>query len=1618
VKIAGRYDVEAEVARGGQGVVVRVRTADGGRRALKIAASPSPAARALVLAEHEALARLRHPALPAVDEVGALDHAYGDLPAGSPFVVVEWIEGIAIDRAVIADGAIGRTAWDVAADVAGALAVIHAAGVLHRDVAPGNVLVRAAASAGGAIAALVDLGLAASAGANTGAGDVRGTPAYLAPEALAGRAEARSDLYGLGVTLWRLCAGRAPFAGDGVGDVVRAVLRDPLPPAPRVPDALADLIARLTARDPDARPATALAVLDELDAIAGAIVPAPAPRARPALRPPRRPLPLAGRDAALATIGRTLATPGGSARVIGAPGAGARAVVGEAIRRYLVDELGAGGARGLVAGSLDEVAAQLGVAARVPAVLAAARIAPAPTVVWLADGPALAAASAALETPTRSILLCAELATAPAALPGVVDVAIGRVEPAVLAALVGELVGRPPPPGWLAALDRRAGGLPAVAADLVAAAAEAGGDPYASDPDLLAADSAIALALRGLARRPEAERALVEAIAVWGGAAPADAALATAEATAADLGALAADGLVAIARDRVALAPGLAEAVVEGMTPGERKELAIRGAAWCAATDADAVTHARLAAQLPAAPARAAVLVAAARERLAADPAEAAGFARAAAAEPGHRALAGELAARAALAAGRYAEAIADAEAAGAAGASPRDTKLTIARAAQRLGDLPRAIAQLEAIAAPDDDEVIGALARLLIARGDSGRARELAGAGGKDHAGSPRTEAAGLAAYYEGDIDVADAIFARLEAGAAAANDQRVVGRALSLRGMVAQRRGDLVAACDRYGRAAAAMREVGDAHSAAVAELNLGTALAERGRFAEALPALTAAARRLTALGARAESAAAEFNRGNSLLGLGQLDQAAEAAARAASADEAPTMAAYARLLAGDVRRRRGDLAGAGVEYAAGLALARSRGGPEAVLAALVAIAESGGGDARTWRDAEAAATTDDDRDRIALARARAALRRDVAGADAGGAGPPDGALAEATRAVADRAQAADRLDRAWRAHALAAALAARGGGDGRPAARAAVELHDRLIAAAAPAWRAAMAADPERVAIAALVDPPPPDPRAAARAQRGDVSELRRLLAVSRRLNSETSLERLLDEVIDTAIELTAAERGFLLLYQPQPGGEDALAPVVARNFAAADLADAGTSLSRSIAERAALTGEPVITVDAGVDERFGDAASVAALRLRSVMAVPLRQKGRVIGCLYVDHRLRGGAFDDHAAALLLELGDVAAVAIDNARLADDLRRRTDEVDRLNTRLAADLEERDVELARVKAALPADRDRLRHRYAGIIGRSPAVVGMLQLVDRAAESSLPAVIVGESGTGKELVARALHDHGPRRDRAFVAVNCSAVPEPLLESELFGHVRGAFTGADRDRRGLFEVADGGTLFLDEVADTGPAMQAKLLRVLQDGVLRRVGDHKTRQVDVRVVVAAQRPLAELVGDGRFREDLRYRLDVLSIAVPPLRTRDSDLPLLVAHLLAKLVPDRAPPRLTRGAERALAAHRWPGNVRELENALARAVALAGDVIDVHDLPESVVASANKSPSPLVAPDADLRLKPAVLATERAYLAAALERANNNQTVAARLLGLSRFGLQKKIKRLETEADDDE
>ena len=341
--------------------------------------------------------------------------------------------------------------------------------------------------------------------------------------------------------------------------------------------------------------------------------------------------------------------------------------------------------------------------------------------------------------------------------------------------------------------------------------------------------------------------------------------------------------------------------------------------------------------------------------------------------------------------------------------------------------------------------------------------------------------------------------------------------------------------------------------------------------------------------------------------------------------------------------------------------------------------------------------------------------------------------------------------------------------------------------------------------------------------------------------------------------------------------------------------------------------------------------------------------------------------------------------------------------------------------VRRAREVLSLRAENARLRTELAGdfrgLIGDSPPLREVVRVIRRAAPTDATVLVTGESGTGKELVARQLHDESPRRAKPFVALNCSALPAELVESELFGHVKGAFTGADRDREGMFEAANGGTLFLDEIGDLAVPAQAKLLRALEERVVTRVGATAPRPVDVRVIAATNQPLDRMIEDARFREDLLYRLRVVTIELPPLRERREDLLPIAVHLVADLAARHGRPVLdiADDARRALLSWDWPGNVRELRNALERAVVMtSGDAIRAADLPPHMRESA----APLRADEAVLADLPfveardrAVDAFERAYLTAALERHGGNVSATARALGLHRQSLQKMLKRLE-------
>ena len=304
----------------------------------------------------------------------------------------------------------------------------------------------------------------------------------------------------------------------------------------------------------------------------------------------------------------------------------------------------------------------------------------------------------------------------------------------------------------------------------------------------------------------------------------------------------------------------------------------------------------------------------------------------------------------------------------------------------------------------------------------------------------------------------------------------------------------------------------------------------------------------------------------------------------------------------------------------------------------------------------------------------------------------------------------------------------------------------------------------------------------------------------------------------------------------------------------------------------------------------------------------------------------------------------------------------------------------------------------------HSRIVARSPAMHALFRRVARFAAADAPVVILGESGTGKEVVARALHGNSSRRDRPFLAVNVAALPSELLESELFGHVRGAFTGASAAKRGLFEAADGGTLFLDEIAEMPLALQAKLLRVLQDGEVRRVGDTRSFGVDTRVVCATHRELGEQVRRGLFREDLYYRLKVLTVRVPPLRERGEDILPLAEQFLRD--EGHLEVRVSPEAAQVLTAYGWPGNVRELASAVKHGVALgAGALIRPEDLPEELLRGTVRS-RPESAREIDLR---SLLEVEREHILRVLDACQGSQAEAARVLGIGRNTLWRKLRR---------
>ncbi|HSI05778.1 MAG TPA: sigma 54-interacting transcriptional regulator, partial [Myxococcota bacterium] len=850
-----------------------------------------------------------------------------------------------------------------------------------------------------------------------------------------------------------------------------------------------------------------------------------------------------------------------------------------------------------------------------------------------------------------------------------------------------------------------------------------------------------------------------------------------------------------------------------------------------------------------------------------------------------------------------------------------------------------------------------------------------------------------GLVDFYRGRIKDAERRLRRASRLVEPKADPVGAASIATSRGLAAHKSGKLSRALLHYRRAYRLSRAAGDVTRLPARLLNLGTAAQDAGRLAAAHAHYQEAATLAARVGSDRDRVRVGFNIANLAIQIGALDSAARwLKLTTPLAAERGMRVEVARLHLLDAEI---GIANESFDHARA-ALARfaefrgERDGQMARHAALVhaklALLE---GDVLHARLAVSDLDLTDAEAALVAARIEACDR----------GAPPGRAVELATRAM----RGSPLLD--WQVALVQAELAERAGDD--------LGLDD-AVAVARVNFRRALAALPrEHIGDYQRV---PANAREVARLSSlwakargsGASSLLERVLRINRKLNECADLDELLGAILDEVSALTASERSLALV--KREGGMAVLAQRAIAN-------GSDTDFSRGIAEQVIASGRSIVTSDAMADERFMEQRSVRDLRMRSIACVPLLIDGAPRGAIYLDHRARADVFSVDALSVLTAFAEQAALALKSAELRLALldERRQLEVARSNLAneneaLHSSLSRTSEELARTKLHLAAgsDDDGLRAKFSQIVARSRGMLDVLDKVQRFASVPLPIFVHGESGAGKELVARALHTHSPRVEGPFVALNCAAIPNELLESELFGVRRGAFTGALNDREGLFRVADGGTLFLDEVGDMGSPMQTKLLRVLEEGTFRAVGATDEQQTDVRIVCASHRSLSALVAAGRFREDLYYRLAGALIEIPPLRDRADDIPELVRVLLIRAAKEFgiAVPKVKRDVLDALQSYAWPGNVRELDNELRRALALADDELRVGHFSKSVRAalrglsmSAAKSK----------RYRDAVATFEKSFLAEALAANDNDPSRAARAIGISRSGIYAKLKQ---------
>jgi len=496
---------------------------------------------------------------------------------------------------------------------------------------------------------------------------------------------------------------------------------------------------------------------------------------------------------------------------------------------------------------------------------------------------------------------------------------------------------------------------------------------------------------------------------------------------------------------------------------------------------------------------------------------------------------------------------------------------------------------------------------------------------------------------------------------------------------------------------------------------------------------------------------------------------------------------------------------------------------------------------------------------------------------------------------------------------------------------------------------------------------------------------VDKLEMLTEITQSMNSTLNLNELLSNIVDSTIKLADMDRGFLMLKNKV--GE--LEFRIARDARQQNLGENDFEVSYTIIGEAADKGKPLFISDVDKNGRYKDQESVLDLQLKTAICLPLIRDDEVIGVIYTDASRLSIEINEEDMPIFSAFAVQAAIAIENARLHGELILSKENLTRENLELKAVLSE-------------------KYEFSGIIGKSKPMLEIFSTVRKISPFDTTVMITGATGTGKELIARAIHYNGPRKNNRMVTINCGAMSQELLESELFGHKKGSFTGAVSDKPGLFETASGGTLFLDEIGDMPQPLQVKLLRALQEGKIRRVGENIERDVDVRVIAATNRDLTEDIEAGRFRQDLYYRLNVVPISIPPLSERQEDILPLTLHFLEKYSTkmDKGEIRIEPEAMDRIVKNAWPGNVRELENTIERALALCGDsgTLTLAHFPQLGTGGTAMT----AAADGG-SLKDKMRVVEKQFIQEALTETGGKITRAAELLAVTRQHLHNKIKQ---------